>query len=272
MAGPGEAMFDLSSYLLGLAAMAVLAFVTWAVSVAKRDVGIVDRVWGLFFLLGALVYAATVPAVSARAVLVLVLVTLWSVRLAAYITWRGWGEPEDHRYQIIRRRNQPSFALKSLYLVFGLQALLAWIVSLPLLAAVAAPSPLGAFDYAGAALWVLGFLFETVGDLQLARFKSDPANHGRVMDGGLWRYTRHPNYFGEFCLWWGFYLVAVAGGGWWSVASPLVMSFLLLKVSGVAMLERNIGERRPGYREYVARTPTFFPGPPRKTATTGDVP
>ena len=113
----------------------------------------------------------------------------------------------------------------------------------------------------------MGFLFETFADLQMARFKTDPANRGAVMDRGLWRYSRHPNYFGEFCLWWGYYLIAVAAGGWWTVVSPLVMSFLLLKVSGVALLEKDIGERRPAYADYIARTPAFFPGKPRAAAS-----
>ncbi len=252
--------------------MALMGVATWLLSVVRRDVGVVDSLWGLFFPAGAFVYAGTAPATGARAVLVLVLVCVWAVRLSGYITWRGWGQPEDHRYQAIRRRNQPNFAVKSLYLVFGLQALLAWVVSLPLLAAIAAPSPLTGLDWAGAALWAFGFLFEAVGDLQLARFKSDPASRGRVLDSGLWRYTRHPNYFGEFCLWWGFYLIAAGAGGWWAVISPLLMSVLLLRVSGVALLEKDIGERRPAYRQYIAGTSAFFPWPPRIGAIGEDRP
>jgi steroid 5-alpha reductase family enzyme len=260
-------MFDLNAYVLGLAPMAAIALLAWGVSVAKRDVSIVDSVWAGFFLAGAAVYAATVPTAGPRTALIMVLVTLWALRLSGYITWRGWGEPEDHRYRAIRNRNEPNFALKSLYLIFALQAVLAWIVSLPLLAAIGSPAQLHPFDYVGAALWLFGFLFEAIGDYQLARFKANPANRGRVMDRGLWRYTRHPNYFGEFCLWWGFYLIAAAGGGWWAIASPLLVSFLLLKVSGVTMLEKDIGERRPNYRDYIARTPAFFPGPAKRVRT-----
>jgi steroid 5-alpha reductase family enzyme len=195
--------------------------------------------------------------------LVLVLVAVWAVRLSVYLTWRNWGEPEDRRYRRIRRHYEPGFTLASLYVIFGLQGLLAWIVSLPLLAAIAAPRSLGALDYAGVALWAVGIVFETVGDWQLARFKSDAANRGRVMDRGLWRYTRHPNYFGDTCVWWGFYLIALAGGGWWSFAGPLLMTFLLVRVSGVALLERDISERRPAYRDYILRTNAFMPGRPR---------
>jgi steroid 5-alpha reductase family enzyme len=222
---------------------------------------------GDIFFAGALVYAGNVPSAGPRTAVIIALVALWTLRLSGYITWRGWGEPEDHRYQTIRRRNEPNFALKSLYLIFALQAVLAWIISLPLLAAIGSPAPPNPVDYAGVALWLFGFLFETVGDFQLARFKANPQNRGKVMDKGLWRYTRHPNYFGEFCLWWGFYLVAAAGGGWWSIAAPLLVSVLLLKVSGVTMLEKDIGNRRPKYRDYIARTPTFFPGPAKRART-----
>jgi steroid 5-alpha reductase family enzyme len=247
----------------GLAAILLLAAATWVVSLVKSDVSIVDAMWSLLILAAALVYAAVLPPTGPRAPWVLPLAALWALRLSAHITWRNWGEPEDRRYQAIRARNEPRFALKSLYLVFGLQGVLATIVSLPLLAALAAPVPLAWLDAFGLALVVFGVLFEAVADWQLARFKADPGNRGKVMDHGLWRYSRHPNYFGEFCVWWGFFLVALAAGGWWSILSPLLMSVLLLKVSGVALLEQDIGERRPAYRDYVARTNAFFPGAPR---------
>jgi steroid 5-alpha reductase family enzyme len=193
---------------------------------------------------------------------------VWALRLAGYITWRNWGEAEDRRYRDIRARNQPHFALKSLYLVFLLQAVLAWIVALPIVAATAGNEPLNWLDALGLVVAVFGFLFETIGDAQLARFRGSPQNAGLVMDRGLWRYTRHPNYFGEFCVWWGFFLVALAAHGWWSAGSPLLMSFLLLRVSGVTLLEKDIGERRPAYRDYVARTNAFFPGAPRRSDRT----
>ena len=247
----------------GLAATLAIAIATWVVSLAKRDASIVDSVWSLLILLAGGTYAALQPEIAARTTVVLLLVALWAFRLTGYITWRNWGEPEDHRYQAIRKRNEPNFGFKSLYLVFGLQAVLAWIVSMSLLAVVRAPGPLGWMDAPGIMLVLFGLLFETIGDWQLAGFKADPANKGKVMDRGLWRYTRHPNYFGEFCVWWGVYFIALAAGGWWSIVSPLLMSVLLLKVSGVGLLEKDIGERRPAYREYVARTNAFFPGPPK---------
>ena len=257
-------MFDFTSFLSGLAVILILAFAAWGSSLPRRDVSIVDSIWPLFFLAAAVTYALTAPHAGPRATLVLVLAAVWAIRLAAYLTWRNWGEPEDRRYRAIRSHYEPYFALKSLYLIFGLQGALAWIISLPLLAAIAAPTHFGLLDLAGVGLWTLGFGFESIADWQLARFKAIPANHGRVMAQGLWRYTRHPNYFGDFCVWWGFYLLASAAGGWWSIIGPLLMSLLLLKVSGVALLERDIGERRPAYRDYVRRTNAFFPGPPKR--------
>jgi len=262
-------VFSLALWLDGLAVIAPLMVLAWLASLKLRNVSIVDTLWSVMFLLAAGCYALASEARSPRALLILMLVALWAARLAFYIGWRNHGHGEDRRYQQIRARNNPGFEWKSLYLVFGLQALLAWVISLPLLAAVHSTTPLGLLDAAGLLLWVIGFLFEAVGDAQLARFKADPAHRGQVMDKGLWRYTRHPNYFGEFCLWWGYYLLAVAAGGWWSLPAPLLMSLLLLKVSGVTLLEQDIAERRPGYREYVQRTSAFVPRMPRTPPASG---
>lgn len=248
------------------AAMLLLALATWALSVVKRDASIVDGIWSLLFLAAAFVYALAGNTDATRATWLLALVLVWAVRLSAHIIRRGWGEPEDHRYQVIRARNEPGFAWKSAYLVFGLQAVLAWIVSLSLFAGFNGSAPLGWLDIAGLAIAAAGILIESVADAQLARFKADPRSAGQVMDRGLWRYSRHPNYFGEFCVWWGFFLVGLSAGGLaaiWTLISPLLMSVLLLKVSGVALLESDIGSRRPAYRDYVARTNAFFPGPPK---------
>lgn len=250
--------------LQALLMMCLLAFGTWLASLRKNDVSIVDSVWSLLILTGALTYALASAQPGPRAALVVALVALWAARLAAHITWRSWGEPEDRRYQAIRARNQPHFRWKSLVLVFGLQAMLAWVVSWSTLVAILNPRPLNWLDFLGVCVVVAGTLYEAVADWQLARFKSDPAHHGQVMDRGLWRNSRHPNYFGEFCVWWGFYLIALSGQGWWwAIASPLLMSILLLRVSGVTLLEKDIGERRPAYRDYIARTNAFFPGPRR---------
>jgi steroid 5-alpha reductase family enzyme len=257
-------MFELDSYLWSLAAILAAGTLTWVISLKRADVSIVDSLWSLMFLLAALVYLVTAAAPGERAILVTLLVAVWALRLAAYITWRNWGEGEDARYRAIRARNEPGFAFKSLYLVFALQGIIAWVIALPLLAAIHSTAPLNAIDYLGVALWMVGMVFEAVGDWQLARFKANPDNRGRVLDTGLWRFTRHPNYFGNACIWWGLFLLAVAAGGWWSVISPVLMTFLLLKVSGVALLEQDITERRPAYRDYILRTNAFIPGPPRR--------
>lgn len=253
-----------SGPLASAAALVLAMLALWARSVARRDVSIVDLFWGPGFALVAAVSAAVSGSGEPRAALVVALVSLWALRLGVYLTWRNWGQPEDFRYQSIRARFDPGFWYKSLYVVFGFQGLLIFVVSAPVQAAVTQPgAPLGPLDAVGAALWAVGLFFEAVGDAQLARFKADPSNRGQVMDRGLWRYTRHPNYFGDFCVWWGFYAIALAAGAWWSVPGPLLMSYLLLKVSGVRLLERDIGKRRPEYADYVRRTNAFFPGPPK---------
>jgi steroid 5-alpha reductase family enzyme len=256
-------MFELTVYLQGLAIAATLAVATWLLSLALRNVSIVDSVWSLMFLAEGAIYARAEPTLTPRTVLMLILLTVWALRLAFHITWRNRGHGEDRRYQAIRARNQPHFEFKSLYLVFLLQAALAWIISLPLYGAVLGRAPLGWLDGLGAAVWALGFVFEAGGDWQLTRFKADAANRGKVMDRGLWRYTRHPNYFGDFAQWWGFYLIAVGAGAWWSIPGPLLMSLLLMRVSGVTLLEQDIAERRPQYADYIRRTNAFFPGAPR---------
>lgn len=251
-------------WLHALPAMLGLALIAWAIATLRRNVGLVDIFWALFFLAGAAVYAAAMTTLENRGLLVLALVAVWAVRLSGYLAARNWNAPEDHRYRAMRVRNGPGFAWKSLYLVFGLQALLAWLISAPLAAAIGSPHSIGALDVIGAALVVFGIGFEALADAQLARFKAQPASAGRVMDRGLWRFSRHPNYFGECCVWWGLYVIAFAAGGWWTAFSPVVMTVLLLKVSGVTLLEKDIGERRPAYRDYAARTNAFFPGPRRE--------
>jgi steroid 5-alpha reductase family enzyme len=245
--------------LMGLA----VAVAAWAISYVKADVSIVDSFWSLFFILFAAVYAYGLEQIGLRAVVTLILVAVWGLRLSFYITVRNHGEGEDYRYQAMRAKGGPSFALTSVYRIFGLQALLAWIISIPLLLAIAGDRPLGILDSLGVALWLIGFVFEVGGDFQLSRFLSNDDNKGRVMNRGFWRYTRHPNYFGDACIWWGFYLLALSAGGWWAVYAPIFMTLLLLKVSGVAMLEKTIGDRRPEYAEYIRTTNAFLPGRPK---------
>jgi steroid 5-alpha reductase family enzyme len=253
--------------ILGLALTVSIAVPTWLASVWLRDASVVDRVWSLLIAAPALLYVLQLGADPRLKVMLLVIVA-WAIRLAVHITVRNWGHGEDRRYQEIRERNQPNFALKSLWLVFLLQAVLAWIVALPVLAATGG-GEWTAWDSIGAAIAIGGFVVESLADAQLARFRRQADNKGLVMDRGLWRWSRHPNYFGETCLWWGIGLMGLAGGGWerfWCLASPLLMTVLLLRVSGVTLLEKDIGQRRPAYRDYVARTSAFIPWPPKKEA------
>ncbi|MBC8027316.1 MAG: DUF1295 domain-containing protein [Steroidobacteraceae bacterium] len=247
-----------------LPVLVAAATFTWLLSLPLRNVSIVDSLWSLMLFSAGVVYSLGCDPRAPRLAFVLWLLALWAGRLALFITARNLGHGEDRRYQAIRARNEPGFQWKSLYLVFWLQAALAWVISLPLLGAFSSLRPLGVLDAIGAALWAVGFVFEAGGDWQLARFKRDPANAGKVMDRGFWRYTRHPNYFGEFCIWWGFGFFALAAGAWWGLAGSLLISFLLLKVSGVTLLEKDIGNRRPQYADYVLKTNAFFPGPRRK--------
>ncbi len=257
-------MPELSSYVLTAAAIAAALFALWLLSLKLRDSSIVDIFWGLGFAIIAWVTRLSAGGAPARAWLVVALTTLWGLRLAAYLARRNLGHGEDPRYAAMRARHGDAWPLRSLLQVFVLQGVLMWIISMPVQAAVRAmdPSSLGPLDAIGAALTIAGVIFESVGDAQLARFKADPAHKGQVMDRGLWRYTRHPNYFGDFLVWWGLYAVAADCGGAWTVGSPALMSFLLLRVSGVTLLEKSM-RKRPGYDAYVARTSAFFPWPPR---------
>jgi steroid 5-alpha reductase family enzyme len=257
-------MFSLIDGLLALGLIAGLSSATWLVSLWRRDVSIIDGMWPVFIASAGILYAAKAVTLGPASVAALVLLVVWAARLCLHITVRNHGQPEDRRYQKIRANNQPRFELKSLYLVFGLQAALAWIVALPFMAIVQGIGEFGVVAIVGLLLAAFGIAFESVADWQLERFKKQPDSKGAVLDSGLWRYSRHPNYFGECCAWWGFGLMAMGAGAWWALASPLLMTLLLLKVSGVTMLEQDIGERRPEYAKYIRETNAFLPGRPRR--------
>ncbi|WP_330300785.1 DUF1295 domain-containing protein [Streptomyces sp. NBC_00503] len=223
---------------------------------------VVDVAWGLGFVAVA---AATYAASGGRHSLPAALAVVWGLRLAGHIAWRGRGHGEDPRYERMLSKAPGNRSLYALRMVYLLQAALVWLVSLPVQAAAYADGRPGGVAVAGTVLWLCGLCFEAVGDRQLARFKADPANRGRIMDRGLWAWTRHPNYFGDFCVWWGLSLTAwtSAGAVAVSVLSPLVMSYLLIAGSGKRLLERHMADR-PGYAEYRARTSGFLPWPPRR--------
>jgi steroid 5-alpha reductase family enzyme len=251
---------------------AVLAFAMmtalWPLSVRLRDVSIVDIFWAPAFALLAWSYVLVPPPLGPRGWIALALVTVWGLRLGLHMLarWRRLGH-EDHRYAEIRRRNGPNFPLTSLVWIFWLQALLLWVISWPLRAALSGSDALNGGDAVAIAMIAAGILIEAVADGQLTRFRADPDSRGKVLDSGIWAWSRHPNYFGDFLMWWGFFVLGIAAGGpWWTILGPLAMSALLIHYSGAGLMEDTIKDRRPGYADYVRRTSLFIPWPPRARA------
>ncbi len=246
--------------------IAAVMVATWLLSLALKNASIVDIVWGLGFVAVAWAVRTQVDGVEARQNLLVALTSIWGLRLGGYLFWRNHGKGEDYRYKAMRKHWGPRFPVISLVTVFALQGVLMFVVSIGVQLGQTGDSPdIGVLAYVGVAIWLIGLSFETIGDLQLARFKKDPANAGQVMDRGLWKYTRHPNYFGDACVWWGIALVAAETPiGRWGLLGAAVMTFLLVRVSGVKLLEKSLGKRKPGYAEYIARTSSFFPLPPKK--------
>ena len=256
--------------LVGLGTAAAYVTLIWLLSLVLKNASIIDIFWAPGFVaLGGVYAVLSTDGYSGRQILVLALVIAWAMRLGGHILTRNAGHGEDFRYRKWREQSPDTFWLVSLFRVFYLQGALLWIISAPLLVAVHGDSPdhLTVVDFVGVAVWAIGFLFEAIGDWQLTRFKADPENAGKVMNVGLWRYTRHPNYFGDATLWWGYFIFA-AGTSWGfaTVFAPAIMTFMLVRVSGVALLERSIKERRPAYEEYIARTSSFIPLPPKRSA------
>ena len=253
--------------LVAAIAIVVLMVGTWLLSLALKNASIVDIVWGLGFVMVAwVVRVSTDQGDDARQWILVAMTSVWGLRLAIYLFVRNHGGGEDFRYRAMRKKYGPRFGLISLATVFGLQGVLMFVVSLPVQLGQADDTPaVGVIAIIGIALWLVGLFFETVGDAQLAAFKRNPDNKGKVMNTGLWRYTRHPNYFGDACVWWGIGLVAAeTGAGAWGLIGSAVMTYLLRRVSGVPMLEYSLKKRREGYTEYIAQTSPFFPRPPKK--------
>lgn len=257
----------LSLYLTLLLVTIGLMTLLWLISLALKNSSIVDIFWGTGFVIVAwAAFVLTPGGFESRKILLASLVTIWGLRLSLYILWRNWGKAEDFRYQVWRKEAGAAWWWRSFFKVFFLQGVILWIVAAPLLVAQisAQPGHLTWIDYLALPVWLVGFFFEAVGDWQLARFKANPANKGKVLNTGVWHYTRHPNYFGDSAQWWAFYLIALAAGGWWTIFSPIIMTTLLMRVSGVTLLEKTLKDEKPGYKEYVQTTSEFIPWFPRK--------
>ncbi len=254
-------------YLFGFGSVMVLMTLIWILSVRLKNASIVDPFWSVGFIVAGATYFYFTEGVHIRKMIILTLLIIWGLRLAIYLGWRNIGKPEDYRYQQFRQDYGPErYWWFSFFQVFLLQGVLLWLVSAPILSAMyfGEETPLGLFDYLGIGLWLVGFIFEAGGDYQLTRFKSDPNNKGKLLTTGLWKYTRHPNYFGDACLWWGFGCFSISVGSYIPLLGPLLMSLLIIKVSGVAMLERTLKHTKPGYEDYVRRTSSFIPWFPKK--------
>ena len=251
-------------YILEFVVLVYMA-VWFVISILKKRNDVADIAWGLGFVLLSWVSFALSESMNARGILVGVLVSIWGTRLAWHIYSRNRGKPEDYRYAAWRKEWGSSFFVRSFFQIYMLQGVLLYLVVMPVLFINhSRGGSIGLLDLAGCAVWIIGFLFESVGDAQLARFIKDPTNKGKLIQSGLWQYTRHPNYFGEVTQWWGIWLIALSvPGGWMSIIGPLTITFLILKVSGIPMLEKKMAEK-PGFAEYSRRTSMFIPLPPRR--------
>jgi steroid 5-alpha reductase family enzyme len=253
-------------YTSGLVILLACMTILWIVSVMLKNASIVDPFWGLsFVIVGWSYFAQTTAGNEFRKTLLIVLVTIWGLRLFIYLLWRNWGQGEDFRYQAFRRRyGRHRYWWISFFQTFMFQGVLAWIVSSPLLGAQIQGSSLNILDYLGIGIWIIGITFEAGSDFQLARFKQDPANKSKLLTTGFWKYTRHPNYFGDAACWWGYGLLSIAAGSYLAALGAVVMTVLIIRVSGVALLEKSLSSDKPGYEAYVRRTSAFIPLPPKE--------
>ena len=260
-------MSYLEIYFSGLLLIVIAATMLWIVSVFIKNASIVDPFWGLGFLIAGVFYFYKTDGLEIRKLIVLTLLAIWGLRLSIYLAWRNFGKGEDFRYQQFRKDyGEKRYWWISFFQVFLLQSVLLWLISAPLLSAqfYSGGNDLNYFDYAGILIWIIGFMFEAGGDIQLARFKSDLNNKGKVLNTGFWKYTRHPNYFGDVTVWWAFGLFSVAAGDYIPLLSSLLMTLLIIKVSGVAMLEKTLKTTKTEYKDYVENTSAFFPWFPKK--------
>jgi len=254
-------------YILALVSIISVMSLLWIISIRIRNVSIVDLFWGLGFVLVCAGYFLATEGVQPRKILLMTMVTLWGLRLSIYLAWRNHGRGEDFRYRKFRNDyGDHRYWWISFFQTFLLQGILMWAISAPLLGAqfYSNQNNLGLLDLAGVLIWILGFVFETGGDIQLAQFKAYPGNQGKVLKSGFWHYTRHPNYFGDATVWCGYGFICLAAGSYIPVLGSVLMTALVIKVSGVALLEKTLNSTKPGYKEYVEKTSAFIPWFPKK--------
>ena len=251
---------------LSYAALAIFCYMSilFVIALFKRDNSIADIGWGFGFVIVALLTFFLEQGFTARHILVTALVVIWGMRLSTHIYLRNRGKGEDPRYAAWRKNWGNWFVVRSFFQVFILQGLLLLFIAYAIiLVNSSSEAGLSALDICGLAVWIIGFLFESIGDLQLKRFIADEQNRGHILNTGLWRYTRHPNYFGEATMWWGIFLIALSVPyGWTAIISPAVITFLLLRVSGVILLEKEFTDNEE-FKEYKRRTSAFIPWFPK---------
>lgn len=254
-------------FLFAFVGVMFMMTLLWIISIRINNVSIVDIFWGIGFIVVSGIYLYFDEEIRARDIMVFVLVAIWGLRLSLYLLLRNYGKPEDFRYQEFRKKyGAHRYWWFSFFQVFLLQGALITIISLPLLGVIlhTRTDELNFIDVLGIGAWIIGFMFETVGDYQLMKFKSNISNKGKVLDTGLWKYTRHPNYFGDAAVWWAFGLFAIAAGAYWYIVGSIIMTYLIVRISGVALLEESLRGKKPEYKDYITRTSSFFPWPPKK--------
>jgi steroid 5-alpha reductase family enzyme len=252
--------------LIGLLSSLLIATIAWSLSLRPKNVAIVDIFWPLFLIIPVAICFYLNASARGVALAGLLAILVWGLRLSIHLFNRNLGKEEDHRYAEIRSQSGPRFAFISLFKIFWLQAIIAWIIAIPLFLIMQSNNSFGIIHIASLALWVIGFFFESIADWQLYVFRKRFKDTKKVLDTGLWKYSRHPNYFGEFCMIWGLYFLSVPSGGWWTIFSPLALTYCLFKFTGVARMEKNIDERRPEYKAYSIKTNAFFPGPTKSSS------
>ena len=253
-------------YLLAFGVIMTMMTLLWVISIRIKNVSIVDLFWGFGFVVACLVYFLKTDGLETRKTLLLTMVVIWGLRLSIYLAWRNIGKGEDFRYRKFRKEyGEHRYWWISFFQTFLLQGILMWLISVPLLGAqyYGSDHQLGIIDFIGVFIWVIGLVFESGGDIQLARFKADPANKGKVLNKGFWHYTRHPNYFGDAAVWCGYGLICLSAGSYVAILGSVLMIALIIKVSGVVLLEKTLKETKPAYKEYMEKTSAFIPWFPK---------